>query len=75
MFLLRNKQTDSKVRSHIWCPAETIIGTLLIPAWSHTFVEFNHEIISLAILFSSLVQEDLLSVAGKSMCTKYWLTV
>ena len=34
-----------------------------IPAWSHTFVEIDHEIISTVILLPS----------AESMCTKYWL--
>ena len=42
----------------------------LIPAWYHTFVEIDHEIISTIILLSSA---DPFSVASKSLCTKYWL--
>ena len=34
----------------------------LIPAWSHTFVEIDHEIISTVILLLPLIQEGLLSV-------------
>ena len=47
-----------------------------ITARSHTFVEINHEIISADILPPPflLIQERLLSVTSKSMCTKYWLT-
>ena len=41
----------------------------LIPAWSHTFMEIDHEIISTVIL---LPQEGLLSVTSESMLTKYW---
>ena len=44
-----------------------------IPAQSHTF-EIDHEIISTVILLLPLIQEGLLSVMSKSMCTKYWLT-
>ena len=44
----------------------------LIPARSHTFVEIDHEIISTLILLLTLIQEGLLSVTSKSMCTKYW---
>ena len=40
-----------------------------IPAWSHTFVDIDHEITSTAIL---LPQEGLLSVTSESMCTNYW---
>ena len=48
-----------------------------IPTQSHTFVEIDHEIISMVILLlsaESFIQEGLLSVSSKSMCTKYWLT-
>ena len=37
----------------------------------HPFVEFDHEIISTAILFLPLIQ---LSVTGERRCTKYWQT-
>ena len=40
----------------------------------HTFVEIDHEIISMVILLLLLTQEGLLSVTSKSMCMKYWLT-
>ena len=46
----------------------------LIPAWSHTSMEIDHEIISSAILLLPLIQEGLLSVTSESMCIKYWLT-
>ena len=46
----------------------------LIPAWSHTFLEIDHEIISTVIRLFLLIEEGLLSVASESMCTKYWLT-
>ena len=42
-----------------------------IPARSYTFVEIDHEIISMVIL---LIQQELLSVTSETMCTKYWLT-
>ena len=50
--------------------------TSLIPAWSHTFVGIDLEIISTVILLSSAesFRNGLLSVTSKSMCTKYWLT-
>ena len=41
---------------------------------SVTFVEIDHEIISMAILLHPLIQKGLLSVTSKSMCTKYCLT-
>ena len=37
------------------------------PAWSHAFMEIDHEIISMVILPPS-------TVTSESMCTKYWLT-
>ena len=42
-----------------------------IPAWSHTIVEIDHEIISMVILLLPRIQEGLLSVTSESMCTKY----
>ena len=45
-----------------------------IPAWSHTFVEIINEIISMVNVFLPLIQEGLLSVTSKGMCTKYWLS-
>ena len=44
------------------------------PSLSHTFVDIDHEIISMVILLLPLIQEGLLSVTHESMCTKYWLT-
>ena len=35
----------------------------------HSFVEINHEIFSLVILYLPLIQEGQLSVSGKRMCT------
>ena len=50
-------------------------GTLsLIMAPFHTFMEVDHEIFSIVILLLPLIQEGLVSVTSKSMCTKYWLT-
>ena len=40
----------------------------------HFFIEIGHEIISKAILSLPLIQVEQLSVTGKRMCTKYWLT-
>ena len=45
-----------------------------ILAWSHTFVDTDHEIISTVILLLALIQEGMLSVTSESMCMKYWLT-
>ena len=38
----------------------------------HSFVDIDHEIISMAILSLPLIQEGQLSVSGERMCTKYW---
>ena len=56
------------------CPTADPGVASSIPAQSHTFVEIDHEIISTVILLLPLIQEGLLSVTSKSMCTKYWLT-
>ena len=42
-----------------------------IMAWSHTFLEIDHEIVSMVILFLPLIQEGLVSVTNASMYTKY----
>ena len=49
-------------------------GSERMPAWSHTFVEIDHEIISMVILLLPLIQEGLLSVTRESMCMKNWLS-
>ena len=49
-------------------------GRKFDPGLSHTFVEIDHEIISMVILLLPLTREELLSVTNESMCTKYWLT-
>ena len=60
------------------CESERDPGvTSSIPARSHTFVEIDHEIISMVILLpsaESFKKGCLLSVTSESMCTKYWLT-
>ena len=49
--------------------------TSLIPAWSHTFVEIDHEIISTVILLPSAESFKKGFVSYKrNMCMKYWLT-
>ena len=45
----------------------------LILAWSHTFLEIDHDIISMVFLPLPLIREGL-SVTSESMCSKYWLT-
>ena len=44
--------------------------TSLIPARSHTFVEINHEIVSMFNLLLPLIQEGLLSVTSESIIHK-----
>ena len=46
-------------------------GWSLIPARSYSFVEIDHEIISMVILLLLLIQEGLLSVTCESMYKKY----
>ena len=45
----------------------------LILACFHTFVEIDHEIISMAILLP-LIQEGMMSITSESIGMKYWLT-
>ena len=61
------------VAQSVASPTADIGAVSSIPARSHTFVEIDHEIISMVILLL-LIQERLLSVTSKSMCMKYWLT-
>ena len=46
----------------------------LIPNQPHPFVETDHEIFSMVILFLLFIQEGLLSVTREAMCIEYWLT-
>ena len=52
---------------------QTVAGSILKPG---TFVQwrFGHEKNSTTILSLPLIQEGQLSVTGKRMCTKYWLS-
>ena len=43
-----------------------------IPAMPQTFMEIDREIFSMIILLHPLIQEGLLSVTNKSMCTECW---
>ena len=43
-----------------------------IPARPHTKVEIDHEIISMVSLLLLLIQEELVSITSKIMCTEYW---
>ena len=45
-----------------------------IPAWSHTFVEIDHEIISTLILLPLIHSRRVVVSYKESMCTNYWLT-
>ena len=71
--------TPSRVAQSVTCLATD--GSLtaypgvvsLIPAQSHTFVEFDYEIISTVSLLSS-AESFLTKRIGVSMCMKYWLT-
>ena len=65
----------------VWDPVQlwSIVGNpgvaSLIPAWSHTFVEIDHEkFLNHSPPFRCFIQEGLLSVTSESMCTNYWLT-
>ena len=49
--------------------ADPGVGSL-IPAWFHTFLEIDCEIISTFILLLPLIQEGLLSVTSEGMCRK-----
>ena len=40
---------------------------ILIPAWSHTLVEFDHEIVPTVILLLMLIQEGLSQLQAKGM--------
>ena len=46
----------------------------LIAARSDTFMEIDHEIISIVILLLPAIQEGLFSGTSESMSMKYWLT-
>ena len=45
-----------------------------IPACSHTFVQIDHEIISMVIILLGVIQEGMLSDTSERMCAKYWIT-
>ena len=51
-------------------------GVASSPAWSHTFLEIDHEIISADILLPSTdsFKKGCCELQVESMCTKYWLT-
>ena len=54
------------------CPvAQSVVSPTADPG-SHTFMEIDHEIISMVILLLQLIQEGLLSVTCESM--SHWIT-
>ena len=55
-----------EVQSVVSPTADPGVGSLT-PAWSDTFLEIGHEIVSTVILLP-LIQEGLLSVTSESMC-------
>ena len=74
MIKIQDTNTDIAGRgSSIGCPTAWYAdGCGFDPhVQQHSFVEFGHEIILIAILSLPLIQEAQLSVTGKRMCTKY----
>ena len=61
-------QSVTCLATNVSLTADPGVGSL-IPAWSHTFMEIDHEIISPP--FCWIIQEGLLSVTRERMCTKY----
>ena len=78
--MLKRKYVVSCVRKH---PGPASVAQLDAPSdWrprgrgfnprrgqQHSFVEIDHEIFSMVILFLPLIQEGQLSVSGERMCT------
>ena len=58
------------------CPPgdQEVASSIPAPVRQHYFMEIDHEIFSNVILSLLLIKEGQLSVAGKRMCTWYWLT-
>ena len=56
-----------------WIADQEVVS--LIQARPHTFIEIDGKIFSMVILLFPLIQESLLSVTCKSMCTEYGLTL
>ena len=50
------------------CPAGEVVGLTPL-GWQHFFVEIDHGIFSVVILFHLLIQEEQYSVSGVRMCT------
>ena len=53
------------------CPTgdQEVAGVTLLSGWQHSFMEMDHEILSMVILSLPLIQEGHLSVSGERMCT------
>ena len=47
---------------------QEVTGSIL-PGWQHSFVEIDHEIVSMDILSLPLIQEGHLLVSGERICT------
>ena len=71
MICLENGNLSSKQPGLVASPDPGVASS--IPAQSATFLEINHEIISMVIQLLPLIQEGLLSVSSENMCTRYWL--
>ena len=71
---IQTEKTPGCVAQSVTCLTADPGVVSLIPAWSHTFEEIDHEIISTLVLLLPLIQEGLVSVTSESMCTKKWLT-
>ena len=53
--------------------ADTGVASWILD-WSHTFVEIDHEIISMVNLLPSADSRRVVVSSSKSMSMKYWLT-
>ena len=62
--------------SSVGCMSDWFSGDrrFAAPVRHHSFIEIDHEIFSMVILFLPLIQEGQLSVTGKGIGTEYWLT-
>ena len=67
-------QSVTCLATNVYLTADPGVASLIL-AWSNTFVEIDHEIISTVILLPSLNHSRRVVVSYKrSMCTKYCLT-
>ena len=65
---------DGPVGQLVACPIADPGVVSSIPAWFHTFVEIDHELLFMFILLLPLIQKGIESVTSESMHTKQWLT-